>query len=221
MHMKRGDERGSCRAVSPRFGTIVVHSVVTCDKWFLTVIPALTCKLPDIKVRADKEYVRFLLHVLVSYWVGPRLFVLAINCIPIFPFSFGSEDIVPLGVITHHHIRMDWQKQNKNKNELTKSPHWSTNKQTCSNKITLALCIASYNDGQNTTRVKEMQIWTLISMLFHRWMIVLISLCVHTLKHPLRKLIKTNIYHLLAYFTYFLWLCVSLVVVVEHLTIGV
>jgi len=59
MHMKRGDGRGSCRVVSPCFGTIVVHSHVTCDKPFLTVIPALTCKLPDIKVRADKEYVSF------------------------------------------------------------------------------------------------------------------------------------------------------------------
>jgi hypothetical protein len=82
------------------------------------------------------------------------------------------------------------------------------------------LFVASYNDSQNITMVKEMQIWTLISMLFHRCMIVLISLCLRTLKHPLRKLIKTNIY-LLAYFTYFLWLCVSLVVVVEHLRIRV
>ncbi len=165
----------------------------------------------------------FLLRVLVSYWVGPRLFVLAINCIPLF-FSFVFwiwGYCIPLGLITHHHIRLDWQKQKKIKNELTKSPHWSTNKQTCSNKKELLLFVTSYNDGQNTTRAKEMQIWTLISMLFHRWLIVLISLRVCTLKHPLKKLIKTNIYHLLAYFTYFLWLCVSLVVVVEHLTIGV
>ncbi len=58
--MKREGTRGEVAELFPLvFGTIVVHSHVTCDKWFLTVIPALTCKLPDIKVRADKEYVSF------------------------------------------------------------------------------------------------------------------------------------------------------------------
>jgi hypothetical protein len=145
---------------------------------------------------------------------------LAINCIPLFSFVFW---IWGYCIAWSHHSsphKNGLTKANFKKKWTDKKPHWSTNKQTCSNKKKLLLFVASYNHDQNTTRVKEMKIWTLISMLFHRWMIVLISLCVRTLKHSLRKLIKTNIY-LLAYFTYLLWLCVSLVVVVDHLTIGV